>query len=438
MIPPGSQPIEHARFRPSVAPRLAPLPTGPQVIVIGAGAAGIGAARRLVERGVSVAVLEARDRVGGRLVTTTMRGHAVDLGGHWLHAGPINPLVRLGEARGEPLRIAAQESHLWVGRRRARPAEEAALGRAFALADRAMTEQAARSGPDRPASSALPPGLGPWGERVALVHGLVSGQPLSRVSLQDFPSMEYGDNRFIAGGFGGYLARLAQGLPVALDTAVTRVDWSGAGVAIETDRLGVLPAKAAIVTVPMMVLRETPLFSPTLPPGHRAAIDGFATGIYEHAVLHWPSCPFRGRDRLASVVGGRRKPPGFLTRIDGTPFHFFELDVHAAADIDAARSGPDGVRRYVRGVLADHFGHRALHDLAIPAVSDWRHDPWSRGSWAVVAPGHTGARAHLREPVGKRIWFAGEALSRLQWGTAGGAYEEGERAADEVAAQLGG
>ena len=436
MTRPGSPPIEHVRFRPSVAPRFAPLPIAPDVIVIGAGAAGIGAARRLVERGVSVAVLEARDRVGGRLVTTMMRGHAVDLGGHWLHAGPINPLVRLGETRGEPLRVAAQENHLWVGRRRARPVEAAALGRAFALADRAMTEQAARPGQDRPAATALPPGLGPWGERVSLVHGLVSGQSLRRVSLQDFPSMEYGDNRFIAGGYGGYLARLAQGLPIALGTAVARIDWSGDGVAIETDRLGVLRAKAVIVTVPMMVLREAPLFAPALPPGHREAIDGFMTGIYEHAVLHWPSCPFRGSDRLASVVGGRRKPPGLLTRIDGKPFHFFELDVHAAAEIDAARSGPDGVRRYVRAVLAEHFGHRALHDLAIPAISEWRHDPWSRGSWAVVPPDHAGARAYLREPVGKRIWFAGEALSRLQWGTAGGAYAEGWRAADEAADQI--
>lgn len=430
------RPPAHARFRPSVAPGLAPLPSAPEVIVIGAGAAGIAAARRLVERGVAVAVLEARERVGGRLVTTMLRGHAVDLGGHWLHAGPINPLVRLGEARGEPLRVAAQESHLWVGRRRGRPAEAAALGRAFAMADAAMTRQAALPGPDRPAASALPPGLGPWGARVDLVHGLVSGRPLSRVSLQDFPSMEYGDNRFIAGGYGGYLSRLAQGLPIALGTAVTRIAWDDDGVCVETARGDRLAAAAVIVTAPMMVLRHAPLFAPALPAPVRAAIDGFAVGIYEHAVLHWPSCPFVGADRLASVVGGRRAPPGLLTRIDGTPFHYFELDVHQAAGLDAAGHGPDGVRRLVRGVLAEHFGHRSLHDLAIPVVSEWRHDPWSCGSWAVVPPGHADARAFLREPVGKRLWFAGEAVSRLQWGTAGGAYEEGTRAADAAAGRL--
>ncbi len=80
---------EHACFRPTVAPRTVDLPGSPDVIVIGAGAAGIAAARRLIERGLSVAVLEARDRVGGRAVTTRLRGHAIDLGAHWLHAGPI-------------------------------------------------------------------------------------------------------------------------------------------------------------------------------------------------------------------------------------------------------------------------------------------------------------------------------------------------------------
>ncbi|WP_410825904.1 flavin monoamine oxidase family protein [Methylobacterium sp. sgz302003] len=425
---------DHARFRPSQAPRLAPLPRDPDVVVVGAGAAGIAAARRLLARGLAVAVVEARDRVGGRTVTTLLRGHPVDLGAHWLHAGPINPLVRLGLARGEPLRRAAQESHLMVGRRRGRPDEEAAYGRAFAVADRAMTGKAG-SGPDRPAAAALPPGLGPWGRRVALVHGLVSGRPLTEVSLHDFPSMEYGDNYFIAGGYGAFLARLAQGLPIALSAPVRSIAWAEAGVAVEAEGLGRLRARAALVTVPVMVLQdETAIrFSPALPAATRAAIDGFTRGLYEHVVLHWPSAPFRGRDRLAGLTGGGLQPPGLLTRVDDTPFHFFELDAPLSARLDAAGAGPDGARRLARAILAEHVGTGRLADLAVPAVSEWRHDPWSRGSWAVVPPGHAPARDALKASVADRIWFAGEALSRLQWGTAGGAYDEGERAADAIA-----
>ncbi|MBE7246903.1 MAG: FAD-dependent oxidoreductase, partial [Actinomycetospora chiangmaiensis] len=320
-----------ARLSPDYRPALASLPEAPDVVVIGAGAAGIAAARTLVAAGMSVAVLEARDRVGGRAWTVSLRGHPVDLGAHWLHAGPINPLVALGRKRGERLFRAPQDSHTWVARRPALPREARASARAFALADHAMTGSAGKEGEDRPAATALPAAPGPWGRRVAQVHGLVSGRPLGEVSLQDFPSMEYGDNFFVAGGYGNYLARLARGLPIRLAAPVGRIDWSGQRVRITTETGDLFSARAAIVTVPMMVLREGPAFSPPLPNAVRAAIDGFTTGIYEHAVLHWPSSPFRGRDRLVAIHGGRHAPPGLLTRIDGTPFHYYELDVHEAA-----------------------------------------------------------------------------------------------------------
>lgn len=428
---------EHARFRPTVAPRFAPLPAAPDVAVIGAGAAGIAAARHLVGRGLSVAVLEARDRVGGRAFTAALRGHPVDLGAHWLHAGPVNPLVALGHARGEPLRRAAQDGHLRVGRRPGRPAEQAAFSRAFDVADRAMT-LAAGLREDAPASSAVPPGLGPWRARISLVHALVSGRPLTEVSLHDWPSLEYGDNFFIAGGYGAYLARLALDLPIRLGAPVAALDTAGPGVRIRLEDGGTLDVRAVIVTVPIPVLQRSVRFTPPLPARMRAAVDGFLSGTYEHVVLHWPSAPFRGRDRLASLVGGRHEPPGMLTRIDGTPFHYFELDAAFAEAADALGCGPDAERRFARAVLAEHFGHRALRDLAMPAVTGWRRDPWSRGSWAVVPPGHAAARATLGEPVAERIWFAGEANSRLQWGTAGGAYAEGTRAADAVADRLAG
>ncbi|GEO99672.1 flavin monoamine oxidase family protein [Methylobacterium haplocladii] len=430
-------PPAHARFLPTVAPRYAPLPASPDVVVVGAGAAGIAAARALIEGGLSVAVLEARDRVGGRAVTTSLRGHAIDLGAHWLHAGPVNPLVALGRARSEPLRKAAQDSHLVIGRRPARPAEKAAFSRAFDRADRAMTLGASRAVEDRAVGSLVPVGLGPWRDRIALVHALVSGRPLGEVSLHDWPSLEYGDNFFIGGGYGAYLARLAQGLPIALGTPVSRIDRSAHGVSVETENGAVLRADAVVVAVPIMVLQASVRFTPVLPPEIRSAIDGFRSGTYEHAVLHWPSMPFRGRDRLASIVGGRQRPPGLLTRIDGTPFHYFEMDAAMAEALDAKRDGTDAARRLVRTIFAEHFGHRALHYLGIPAVTEWRHDPWSLGSWAVVPPGHAHARSTLTAPVDDRLWFAGEALSREQWGTVGGAYAEGLRAAGEIVERIG-
>ncbi len=408
------------------------LPQEPDVVIVGAGSAGIAAARRLIAAGLTVTVLEARSRIGGRTVTRAIKGHPLDLGAHWLHAGPINPLVKLGHARGEPLRRAPVDGHVFVRGRPAGRAQSAALDRAFAMADRAMN-QAARAQEDQPAAKALPP-MGPMGSRVKEIHGLVSGRPLAQVSLHDFPSMEYEDNLFIAGGLGAYVARLGQCLPIRLGVAVQAVDWSGPGVRIETSA-GALKARAVIVTAPMAVLqREAIRFTPSLPDAVEHAVHGFTQGVYEHMVLHWPDSPFRGADRLASLLGTRREPPGLLTCIDGSPFHFFELDQPAAATLDGRDAHAPA--RFARAVLAEHFGHGAIRNLSVVFSTAWRHDPWSRASWAVVPPGLYRIRDVLKAPVAERVWFAGEALSRAQWGTAGGAWEEGERVAGEIIAQL--
>jgi monoamine oxidase len=420
--------------------RPVPLETGssigpaedPDVIVVGAGSAGIAAARSLIAHGLTVTILEARDRIGGRALTRRFRGHPVDLGAHWLHAGPINPLVKLGFERREPLRRAPVDGHFFVRGRPGSRAESAALDRAFAMADRAMTQRA-KAREDQAAARVLPP-MGPQGRRVAAIHGLVSGRPLDEVSLHDFPSMEYADNLFIAGGLGAYVERLGKDLPVQLKAPVRAIDWSGSGVRVET-AAGTLRAKAVIVTAPMAVLQQDTIrFTPALPSAVQEAIHGFTQGVYEHVVLHWPDSPFRGADRLASLTGTRREPPGLLTCIDGTPFHFFELDQPIAAGFD--RRDAHAPFRFARAVLAEHFGHRAIRNLSALHSTAWRNDPWSRASWAVVPPGLYPIRDTLKAPVGERIWFAGEALSRAQWGTAGGAWEEGERAAEEVVRQL--
>ncbi|KFG68092.1 NAD(P)/FAD-dependent oxidoreductase [Microvirga sp. BSC39] len=404
----------------------------PDVIVIGAGSAGIAATRHLIARGLTVTILEARDRIGGRALTRSFKGHPVDLGAHWLHAGPINPLVKLGFERREPLRRAPVDGHFFVRGQPGSRADSAALDRAFAMADRAMNE-GAKAREDQPAAKVLPP-MGPQGRRVAAIHGLVSGRPLDQVSLHDFPSMEYADNLFIAGGLGAYVSRLARGLPIRLGAAVRSIDWSAQGVRVESTA-GTLRGKAVIVTAPMAVLQQDTIrFTPALPNAVQEAVHGFTQGVYEHVVLHWPNSLFRGADRLASLTGTRREPPGLLTCIDGTPFHFFELDQPSAAGFD--RRDAHAPFRFARAVLAEHFGHRAIRNLSALHSTAWRNDPWSRASWAVVPPGSYPIRDTLKAPVGERIWFAGEALSRAQWGTAGGAWEEGERAAEEIVRQL--
>ncbi|WP_375461002.1 flavin monoamine oxidase family protein [uncultured Enterovirga sp.] len=408
-----------------------PLSGKVDVVVVGAGAAGIAAARLCLAKGLSLAVLEARDRVGGRAVTAEFGGHAIDLGAHWLHAGRLNPLVRLGFARGEPLRRAPRDGPVLVNGQFRGRAERRAHGEAFERADRAFAA-ASREADDRSLASAFPP-LGMWGRPAEATFALVSGRPLEEVSVKDFPSDEFGDNYFLRGGYGTYLARLAAGLPVALGCPVRTIDWSGQGVSVETSA-GRIEAGAAIVTAPLPVLAGGGLrFTPDLPHDLAAAIAGFLPGTYEHVVLNWPEGPFRAPDRLAKLVG-QRDSHGMLTCIDRAPFHYLEMD-HATVASLAGRDR-EALGRLAREILVGHFGRGVLRSLRVIAVTDWVGDPWSRTAWAVAPPGHAGARDVLTRPVGDRIWLAGEANVRAMWGTVGGAWDSGEEAATAVAERL--
>lgn len=420
------------RLRPTFMPELRQAEAEVDVAVVGAGAAGIAAARRCRAAGLTCAVLEARARLGGRAVTTAMGGHPVDLGAHWLHAGGVNPLVRLGQARGEPIRRAPRSSHYVRDGAFAMRSDRAAYGRAFDRADAAFG-RAARDPVDRDLAAALPP-LGAWRRPISSTLALISGRPLDEVSVKDFPSEEFGDNRFVRGGYGAFVARLAGGLPIALGRPVDRIDWSGEGVVV-SGGWGRVTARSVLVTAPLPVLAAGGIrFTPSLPADLSDAISTFLAGTYEHIVLNWPDAPFREPDRLAKLVS-RRAAFGMLTRIDASPYHYIELD-HATA---APRRGrPDELARLGRVLLAEQFGHRAIARARVIAVTDWAGDPWSRCAWAVAPPGGHRARDALARPAGGRVWFAGEANTREMWGTVGGAWEAGERAIDDVARHLAG
>lgn len=399
------------------------------VAVIGGGPAGIAAARAIVAAGRSVRILEARPRLGGRTVTVAFAGHPVDLGAHWLHAGPINPVVALARHLGIRLKRAPLERHLFIDGRPARSGEDLGFGRAFRLADRQLSSPGGGGGDS--AASVLPP-LGRWRAPVAAITGLVCGRPLDEVSHADFASAEYADNLFAPAGFGALVARLARGLPSSPGCAVRGVDWSGPGVALET-ALGTLKARTVIVTVPPIVLQGGSIrFAPSLPEATVRAISGFRPAIYEHVVLRWPDAPFRGPDRIATLTGRRLPGLGLLTRLDGAALHYLELDHPMTSAL-----GRREAATLAREALARQFGARALGRLQVVTATRWRDDPLSMSSWSVVPPGHASIREGLAAPVGDRIFFAGEATDHAQWGTVGGAWTQGERAAGEALARLG-
>ena len=359
------------------------------------------------------------------------QGHPVDLGAHWLHAGPINPLVAPRPPRGEPLRRAPQDSHLFVGRPHGRPGGARRVQRAPSTAPTGRSRRRRARRTDRPAAGALPAASGRGASASRRCTGSSPGGPLARGQPARRP--EHGIRRQplhrrrprrLSGAPRATACRSASAPPCDGDRLV-RARRRGRDDAGTRQR----PRRRHHRAGGRAGERRGPLLA-----GPAARRSPRRCTASSRASTSTSCCtgrgrPFRGADRLASLVGGRFKPPGLLTCIDGTPFHYFELD-HPTADRPRRPRRRTRRRRFARAVLTEHFGRRALAGLTVPAVTDWRHDPLSRAAWAAVPPGRCAIRDGLKAPVGGRIWFAGEALSRAQSGTVGGAWEEGERAAE--------
>src|ERR1700730_3044367 len=241
------------------------LPSQLDVAVIGAGGAGIGAARRLREGGVvSVLVLEARDRVGGRVNTIEPAGFPCDRGAEWLHSADRNPLSPIAQRLGfsvhrrppgwtTRLRLSGETINAeadWIGT----PAAQ------FRARRKAAAEPV-----DRPLASLLVPGER-WNDLLNATSTWGNGAELDRVSVKDYVRYEdSGINWRLYEGYGRLFEALAEGLPVALDAAVSRIDHRGRAIRLETAR-GMVTAAWVIVTVPTsLIAGEILCFDPPLP-----------------------------------------------------------------------------------------------------------------------------------------------------------------------------
>jgi len=409
------------------------LPSEVDVAIIGAGAAGLGAAHALQNSGLSVVVLEARDRVGGR-------GHTImaspeitfDLGCGWLHSADENSFVPIAERLNfeiDKTRPPWREQSFDTGF----PLEERAefIAALDAFYDRA--EQAATSGRDGPASDWLEAG-NRWNPMIDAISTYINGAELDRVSILDMDAYEDTEiNWRVRRGYGALMAAYGAPCPLALNTQVTLIDHSGQRVRIETSR-GKLTADKVIVTVPTnLIADETIRFHPALPAKVEAA-RGLPLGLADKVMLALDqpdALPKDGNLRGATMrtaMGTYHLRPFGQPCIEGFFGGRFALELEDAGDGALAAQSIDEIA----GFLGNDF-RRKLKPLA---ESRWAHDPFARGSYSHALPGHAGARAVLAAPVDERLFFAGEATSPNFFSTAHGARDSGERAALEVVAAL--
>jgi monoamine oxidase len=404
------------------------------VAVIGAGAAGIGAAQRLGEAGsVSVLVLEARNRVGGRVHTIAPAGFPLDRGAEWLHSADRNPLSPIAQRLGFSVHHRPPE---WTTRLRRSGAslEAEADWIATREAQSKARRKAAAEPVDRPLASLLVPG-GRWNQLLDATSSWGNGAELERVSVKDYVRYEdSGVNCRLGEGYGRLFETLAEGLPVALDTAVSRVEHSGRAIRLETAR-GTVTAARVIVTVPTSILAAEALrFDPPLPE-KLAAVAGLPLGVDDKLFISL-SGQLPGIERDAYLVGSTtsQETMSYQVRpLDRPAIYCFFGGCWAAA---LEREGEAGMFSFAAGELARLFGNDIRRQIAPLASTAWQHDPWTRGSYSYALPGHADDRALLAAPVDNRLFFAGEACSPNFFSTAHGAYLTGLAAAEAALASL--
>jgi monoamine oxidase len=410
-----------------------PLPSSIDVAVIGAGAAGLSAAHALQNSGLSVIVLEARDRVGGRAHTVMAApGIPFDLGCGWLHSADHNRFAGI-----------ANQLNFEIDKTLP-PWRDRAVGNVFPLEERAdfirsldeffdRAEQAAKGGRDAPADTCLEPG-NRWNPMIDAVSSYINGCELDRVSILDLDAYEDSEiNWRVRRGYGALMAAYGASCPLALNCAVSLIDHSAKQIRIET-ALGTLTANKVIVTVPTnLIANETIRFHPALSAKVDAAF-GLPLGLADKVMLALDepeALPKDGNLRGATMrtaMGSYHLRPFGQACIEGYFGGSFAQELEEAGEGAFAAQSIDEI-----AALLGNDYRRKLKPLA---ESRWSHDPFARGSYSHALPGHAGKRAVLAAPVDGRLFFAGEATSPNFFSTAHGAGDSGERAAREVMAAL--
>ncbi|HJT35042.1 MAG TPA: FAD-dependent oxidoreductase [Pirellulales bacterium] len=432
---------------------MAKSPRGEKIVVVGAGIAGLAAARELASLGYQVTVLEGRQRIGGRIWTDRSLSTPVELGAGSIEIqrrNPLTPLARQWKIAGEPLRYESVKLYDCAGARwRDDDVEEIAdrfetvVNRERQRAKAAMASQSA--GPlsvqdvvaNRGLAGSPDTALGRAQQWTGAVQVCEYGAELRDLSLACFDD-DYEadwDDLLVVGGFDRLIERLAAGLDIRLGHEVVRIEHDSDGVRVESS-LGTFSADRVLITLPLGVLKAGLVtFAPALPQGKMAAIERLEMGLLNKVVLQyderfWPA--------EADVLGFASRTPGLFPQ-------FINLFAATGAPILVATIAGDYARALetltdeqivarAQHALRSMFATKTVPEPAVFRVTRWASDRWAQGSYSYVPVRGSGADYDiLGEPVGDRMFFAGEATNREYSATAHGAYLSGLREAARIA-----
>jgi monoamine oxidase len=413
-----------------------PLPKDAEIVVVGAGAAGIAAARRVLAANRKVVVVEASNRIGGRCWTDTQTfGVPFDRGARWLYAQNANPVARLARSVAMDVYAAPQVQKIRIGRRNARAGETEDFLATLVRTNRALGDPGRKA--DIPALDAMPKDAGDWTKTLEFNLGpATASKDLKEVSALDLSRLEPRDaGSFCRQGLGTLVEKLADPVPIALGAPATRIVWSGRDLAVET-AAGRIAARAIIVTTSTNVLLSGKIrFAPDLPKRLTDAVAKLSLGSYDHIALELSNNALGlQRDDFVIEKSDTNKTALLLANVGTSPLCV--VDVGGSFGRELSAEGEPAMVAFAVEWLTKLYGSDVKGAVKRSTVTRWNASPFVLGAVSAAAPGAQGSRKILMEPFGG-LFLAGEATHETLWGTVGGAWESGERAAEAALRRIG-
>ncbi len=429
------------------APSMLEAQTRPTILIIGAGAAGLAAGRQLQDAGYPVVILEARDRIGGRVWTDRTLGVPLDMGASWIHGITDNPITEIVRANNIRVSQVTDYVNVVVYDATGRELSEQELAHLEAGFE-AVTEYLEDTWDSFPDDASLQEGidaairdLGLTEQDIQQLNFLVDSYieseyaaDASQLALKYYDSDEAfsGGDVIFPEGYDQVMTVLAQGLDIRLGQRVQAIAYRQDGVTVTTDQ-GAFEARAAIVTLPLGVLKQNSVrFAPPLPGPKQRAIQQLGMGVLNKVYLRFPSVFWDTEADFIARIPTRKGEwqevmnlylytgePLLLFFIGGA----FGLQIEGWSDEQVIQGAMDALQ--------------SIYGDAIPAptatrITRWGQDEWSYGAYSSIAPGATDEdRRVLGQPLANALFFAGEATTDFA-ATVSGAILSGYRAASEV------
>jgi monoamine oxidase len=402
------------------------------VCVVGAGLSGLAACQRLQQAGLSVTILEAKARIGGRFKAHSSNDFVYDEGAHWVHCADENALIEILKPQlptymKRPGKIYFSTPSRFLGGR-----DNEGIWRFYQKAWTQVARGASRRREDRAVSTVVNDPR--WEIYFNSVFASTVGTVPARVSIKDMANYVDSEIDFaVESGLGHHLSVAFPGMPVQFSRKVVEIERDEV-VRLRTASEDAISARCCLLTVSPPVIRKI-RFSPPLPIAHQNSLGAIRMGLLETVALEFYDDVFDGPNDVFLYVGSRGGP--FLSYLIKPAGRKMAVAYLGGEEVRGIAGDRERLIATALRPLARLYGFEGRQALRRTMHSNWTCDDDVMGSLSYVPVGHSGARSELRRPVDERLFFAGEATSLTAAGSLHGAYEEGRRAADEVLTRIG-